>query len=80
MNNLNFLGTSGQNIKDILLNSERDIDNSDEGQICLDKIKNTLEYRHICPTAPDTLRIFPFKDSDPFIISQNDELDLSDTK
>lgn len=26
--------------------------------------------RHICPTAPDTLRSFPFVESDPFIIEK----------
>jgi len=25
--------------------------------------------RHLCPTAPDTLRIYPFKESDPFIVA-----------
>ena len=25
--------------------------------------------RHLCPTAPDTLRVYPFKESDPFVIN-----------
>ena len=28
--------------------------------------------RHLCPTAPDTLRVYPFKESDPFVISDSD--------
>ena len=26
--------------------------------------------RHICPTAPDTLRCFPFRESDPFVLEK----------
>lgn len=36
----------------------------------VDLVKKTLEMRHICPTAPDTLRSFPFVESDPFIIDK----------
>lgn len=32
----------------------------------------TLQMRHLCPTAPDTMRVFPFKDSDPFVIADKD--------
>jgi len=32
-------------------------------------LKMLLEIRHICPTAPDTLRSFPFRSGDPFVIS-----------
>ncbi|RXK39940.1 DNA polymerase delta subunit 2 [Tremella mesenterica] len=30
--------------------------------------KRTLEWRHVAPTAPDTLWIYPFPDADPFVI------------
>jgi len=60
------LGTSGQNIKDMLLNS--DSPNVPEEDKSLNKIKQSLEMRHLCPTAPDTLRVYPFKESDPFVI------------
>ena len=33
-------------------------------------MKLTLEMRHICPTAPDTLRSYPFHEEDPFIIHE----------
>jgi len=32
----------------------------------------------LCPTAPDTLRIHPFKDSDPFVIDTQNYLDLNE--
>ncbi len=28
----------------------------------------TLEMRHVCPTAPDTLRAFPYISEDPFVV------------
>jgi DNA polymerase delta subunit 2 len=34
----------------------------------LDVMQASLEIRHVCPTAPDTLRAFPFVDNDPFVI------------
>ena len=76
LNGLTFLGTSGQNVRDMLLNSEtpEDLTEDDKG---LEKIKQTLEMRHLCPTAPDTLRVYPFKESDPFVInSQNNSSNL----
>jgi DNA polymerase delta subunit 2 len=30
----------------------------------------TLEMRHLCPTAPDTLRAYPQLDDDPFVIEE----------
>lgn len=32
----------------------------------------------MCPTAPDTLRVYPFKNSDPFVITQKNDLDLNE--
>ena len=36
----------------------------------LDVIQSTLEMRHVCPTAPDTLRAFPYVDEDPFVMHE----------
>lgn len=36
----------------------------------LDLLTNTLYWRHLAPTAPDTLACHPFTDTDPFIIAQ----------
>lgn len=33
----------------------------------LEIMTQTLEMRHACPTAPDTLRAFPYVDQDPFV-------------
>ena len=62
-------------MRDMLLNSAapEHIQSEDEGMKCLHRIKQTLEIRHLCPTAPDTLRVYPFKDSDPFVISPIDD-------
>lgn len=69
INGINFLGTSGQNIRDMLLISEvPDNQNASEADKCLFRMEQTLEMRHLCPTAPDTLRVYPFKDNDPFIL------------
>jgi DNA polymerase II small subunit/DNA polymerase delta subunit B len=50
-----------------MLNSQKK-ENQSVGETCLAKMLQTLEIRHLCPTAPDTLRIHPFKNSDPFVI------------
>ena len=34
----------------------------------LDLMQQTLEMRHVCPTCPDTLRAFPYVDTDPFVV------------
>ncbi|ORY25755.1 DNA polymerase alpha/epsilon subunit B-domain-containing protein [Naematelia encephala] len=55
-----FLGTGGQALDDIykyLPSNSR-----------LGMARRMLEWRHIAPTAPDTLWIYPFPDADPFII------------
>ena len=63
MAGLEFIGTSGQNIHDMMTFSRL---KSYEPVDCL---KMLLEIRHVCPTAPDTLRSFPFRNGDPFIIN-----------
>lgn len=35
----------------------------------LDVLKKTLEWGHLCPTAPDTLPSYPFADRDPYILT-----------
>jgi len=36
----------------------------------LDIMQQTLEMRHVSPTSPDTLRAFPYVDTDPFVLQQ----------
>jgi len=40
----------------------------------LDILESTLKWRHIAPTAPDTLWCHPYFASDPFIIAQTPDL------
>ena len=35
----------------------------------MDIMQQTLEMRHVCPTCPDTLRAFPYVDTDPFVVN-----------
>ena len=34
----------------------------------------SLEMRHMCPNAPDTLRTFPFRETDPFVIEKSPDV------
>ncbi|GLT65829.1 hypothetical protein SLA2020_382350 [Shorea laevis] len=60
LDNIRFLGTSGQNIDDLAKYSE--------GKDSLDFMERTLRWAHIAPTAPNTLGCYPFTDRDPFVI------------
>ncbi|XP_036846871.1 DNA polymerase delta subunit 2 isoform X3 [Manis javanica] len=55
-----FLGTSGQNVRDIFRYSSME----DHVEI----LEWTLRVRHLSPTAPDTLGCYPFYKIDPFIL------------
>ncbi|KAF5198453.1 Dna polymerase delta subunit [Thalictrum thalictroides] len=60
IDNLRFLGTSGQNIDDL--------DKYSEAKDGLEFMERTLRWRHVAPTAPNTLGCYPFSDRDPFLI------------
>ncbi|MBA0572205.1 hypothetical protein Golob_002562 [Gossypium lobatum] len=51
---------SGQNIDDLTKYSE--------AKDKLDFLERTLRWRHLAPTAPNTLGCYPFTDRDPFLI------------
>ena len=57
-----MLGTSGQNVEDVMSNS--DLEDP------LDVLEQMLRWSHIAPTCPDTLGCFPFSENakDPFIL------------
>lgn len=58
------LGTSGQPIEDIMkVSGVTDISP-------LTWLENTLIWRHMCPTAPDTLPSYPYYEKDLFIIKE----------
>ncbi|KAL5739704.1 hypothetical protein ACOSP7_028598 [Xanthoceras sorbifolium] len=60
LDNIRFLGTSGQNIDDLQKYSE--------AKDKLEFMERTLRWRNLCPTAPNTLGCYPFIDRDPFLI------------
>ncbi|GMP25011.1 hypothetical protein CsSME_00002072 [Camellia sinensis var. sinensis] len=60
LDNVRFLGTSGQNIDDL--------EKYSEAKDKLEFMERTLRWRHISPTAPNTLGCYPFTDRDPFFI------------
>lgn len=60
LDNVRFLGTSGQNIDDL--------DKYSEAKDKLEFMERTLRWRHWAPTAPNTLGCFPYTDKDPFFI------------
>ncbi|KAF9119640.1 hypothetical protein BGW39_000157 [Mortierella sp. 14UC] len=62
VDNVTLLGGSGQTIDDIYkyVKSENR----------LEMAIKTIGWRHMAPTAPDTLWCYPFKDRDPFIMTQ----------
>ncbi|KAF3442643.1 hypothetical protein FNV43_RR16559 [Rhamnella rubrinervis] len=60
LDNIRFLGTSGQNIDDL--------EKYSEAKDKLDFMERTLKWRHMAPTTPNTLGCYPFTDRDPFLI------------
>ncbi|XP_028787740.1 DNA polymerase delta small subunit-like isoform X2 [Neltuma alba] len=60
LDNIRFLGTSGQNIDDL--------DKYSEAKDKLEFMERTLRWRHLAPTAPNTLGCYPFTDRDPFFL------------
>ena len=62
LDGVKFLGTSGQNVDDVVRYSD-----IDDRTAVLEKM---LTWRHLIPTAPDTLASYPYHDSDPFIIDE----------
>ncbi|XP_031381829.1 DNA polymerase delta small subunit isoform X1 [Punica granatum] len=60
LDGVRFLGTSGQNIHDLQKYSE--------AKDKLEFMERTLRWRHLAPTAPNTLGCYPFTDRDPFLV------------
>jgi DNA polymerase delta subunit 2 len=63
---LRLLCSSGQNLTDALSNLS--------GQSGVDVLRSMLRWRHICPTAPDTLPCYPHQTLDPFILRDTPHL------
>ncbi|XP_018858819.2 DNA polymerase delta small subunit-like [Juglans regia] len=60
LENIRFLGTSGQNVNDL--------EKYSEAKDKIEFMERTLRWRHLAPTAPNTLGCYPFTDRDPFFI------------
>ena len=60
INGVEFLGTGGENVKDIMSYAKVDSE--------LDALDLSLNINHIAPTCPDTLRCVPLDKIDPLII------------
>jgi DNA polymerase delta subunit 2 len=70
-----FLGTSGQNVDDVYRYSNLCGDNDsghhhdqDDAGGRVEVLEEMLKWRHLVPTAPDTLSTYPYHNSDPFIL------------
>ncbi|KAF3321102.1 DNA polymerase delta small subunit isoform X2 [Carex littledalei] len=60
LDNVQFIGTSGQNIDDLYKYSD--------AKDRIEFMERTLRWRHLAPTAPNTLGCYPYTDKDPFLI------------
>lgn len=69
-NGLRVLGSSGQNITDML---KYVLDKPTESSI-LDAMANTITWQNIAPTAPDTLYCYPYENKDPFTLDETPHL------
>ncbi|KAG8901171.1 hypothetical protein FRB99_005504 [Tulasnella sp. 403] len=57
-----ILACSGQTLEDMFKYVE--------GPTRMEMAKNTLQWRHMAPTAPDTLWCYPYLNQDPFILTR----------
>lgn len=62
---IRFLGTSGENVNDILKYIP---DDHKTTETTSDIMRANMKWQIFTPTAPDTLYCYPFKDSDPFTL------------
>lgn len=57
-----FLGSSGQNVKSLYEMTKQDE--------AVDILDDTLTWRHMAPSAPDSVASYPFSSKDPFVIGE----------
>ena len=58
----NFLGTSGENINSIMQYTD-----INEPLLAMEK---TIQWGHLAPLAPDTVRIYPYSQVDPLLLNK----------
>ncbi|KAM3135053.1 hypothetical protein pb186bvf_012877 [Paramecium bursaria] len=63
INGYDVIGSSGQNIQDILKYQEF----SDQE---IDLMEQTILWSNIAPTAPDSLKCYPYTHDDPFVLKE----------
>ena len=63
------LATAGQPLADISKYLEFPNELSGYVRGTVDLMEATLRWRHIAPTAPDTLQSYPYQDREPFVIA-----------
>ncbi|KAI7893626.1 DNA polymerase alpha/epsilon subunit B-domain-containing protein [Mucor mucedo] len=63
IDDITFLGTSGQNIDDLY----KYLDSVDRMKMA----ESCMYWRHMAPSAPDTLWAYPFTDRDPFVLDKS---------
>ncbi|KAK6456951.1 DNA polymerase delta small subunit [Scheffersomyces xylosifermentans] len=61
IDNLRILGTSGQNVDDVLKYLPKTL-----SKLILTIMESHIKWQNFIPTAPDTLYCYPFNDKDPF--------------
>ena len=60
-----FTGTSGQNIENLAMMTD--------GLSRIELLQRTYEWRHMAPTAPDTLECFPTDDYDRLVLGAKEQ-------
>jgi len=68
MKNFSFLFSSGQNIDNIRRFSKINENENIEKNSSIKIMEKTLDWGHLCPSAPDTLRTWSVKDEDPILL------------
>ncbi|CAM9131016.1 unnamed protein product, partial [Ectocarpus sp. 12 AP-2014] len=66
-----FLGSSGQPLLDMARYTTPDAEaDKDAKPACLRRLEEMLKWRHMAPTAPETLGCYPFVTEDPFVVEE----------
>eukprot|EP00968_Pinguiococcus_pyrenoidosus_P013174 scaffold1187_cov258-Pinguiococcus_pyrenoidosus.AAC.18 len=84
--NRHFIGTSGQPVDDLLKFTKTKVPEDADAKAVgvseteesvsevLDVMERMLSWRHLAPTAPDTLPCYPFYQEDPFVLENTPQV------
>ncbi len=70
MKNISYLFSSGQNIDNIRKFSKINENENLDKNSALKIMEKTLNWGHLCPSAPDTLRTWPVFEEDPILLKE----------